>query len=135
MAGIADDLVAKPGDDAFLRGGPPSLGRSSDHDHRAAVVGIPFLHRLECRQHLVVVVAVVETQHVPAVGRPLVGDLVAFHGLRHHPADQRVVDAGVVERQQDAQTLAHLLCDGLGLQLLGVAGSHGEFAFDPDDLG
>ena len=135
VARIAHHLVAEAGDGTVPGGRPPTLGGAADDDHRPAVVRIPFLHGLERRQHLVVVVAVVQRQHVPAVGRPLVGDLVSLHGFRHHAADQGIVDTGVVEGEHDAQPLADLLRHGLGLELLGVAGGHREFAFDADDLG
>ena len=52
----------------------------------------------------------------------------------HHAAEQRIVDAGVVVREEDPEPLAGLQRDGLGLQFLRVAGAHGEFAFERDDL-
>ena len=134
MAVIADQLLAEPGDSAVGSGGPPALGGAPDHDHRAAVVRIPPLHRPHGGEDFVVGVAVVERQHVPAVGCPLLGDVVPVHAVRHHASLQPVVDAGVVVGQQDAQPLAYLLGDRLGLELLGMAGGHRELSLERHHL-
>ena len=73
-------------------------------------------------------------EHVPSVRRPLVGQPVAVELRVHHAAEQRIVDAGVVVREEDPEPLAGLQRDGLGLQLLRVAGAHREFAFERHDL-
>ena len=49
-------------------------------------------------------------------------------------ADQRVVDAGVVVGEHDAQPLAHLERQRLRLQLLRMPFGHRELAFEGDDL-
>ena len=118
VAVVADHLLAESGDGPVVGRRPPPLGGPADDDHRPPVGRVPLLHGLQRCQDLVVVVAVVQGQHVPAVRRPLLGDPVAVERLRHHAADQRVVDAGVVERQQDAQPFAHLLGHRLRLHLL-----------------
>ena len=134
VAVVAHHLVAKARDRPVLGGRPPALHGAAHHDHGPPVVGVPVLHGLERAQDLVVVVAVVEREHVPAVGRPLIGDSVAVQRVGDHAADQRVVDPGVVERQHDAQPLADALRHGLGLELLRVPGGHGELAFERHDL-
>ena len=134
VAGVAHHLRAEAGDGPVLRGRPPPLGRAADDDHRPPVVRVPVLHGPQGGQHVVVVVAVFHRQHVPPVGGPLIGDLVAVDRRGHHPADQRVVDARVVVRQQDAQALAHLLGDGLRLHLLRVPGGHRELALQGHHL-
>ncbi len=79
--------------------------------------------------------AVREREDVPAVRRPLIAQHVAVGELaRHHAADQRVVDAGVVVGEEDAQPLAGLHGHRLRLQLLSVPGAHRELAFERDDL-
>ena len=97
VAVIADDLRAETGNLAIPRGGPPALCGPAHHDHGSPVIRIPRVHGLERRDDLVVVVAVLEREDVPAVRRPLVRDAIAVVGLRHYAADQRIVDAGVVE--------------------------------------
>ena len=49
-------------------------------------------------------------------------------------ADQGVVDAGVVQRQQDAEAFADLHGYRLRLELLGVPLGHGELALDAQDF-
>jgi len=51
------------------------------------------------------------------------------------PAEQNVVDAGVVIGEHDAQALADLHGESLGLDLLRMTFGHGEFAFEAEDLG
>ena len=97
VAVIADHLGAETGNLAVARGGPPALGGPAYHDHRSPIIRVPRVHGLECRQHLIVVIAVREREDVPAVGRPLVRDAIAIDGLGYHAADQRVVYARVVE--------------------------------------
>ena len=135
VAGVPHHLLAVARDGAVHRGRPPALHRVPDHDHRPAVARVPLLHGGERGEHLRVVVAVFHRNHVPAVGRPLVGDAVALDLRRHHAADERIVDAGVVEREQHPQPLAHALRHRLRLELLRVPGRHGELAFDGDHLG
>ena len=67
---------------------------------------------------------------VPAVGGPLVFNLVAIVLCRNHPAQECVINPGVIVGQENAQTFAHLQRQGLRLQLLGVPLSHGKFAFE-----
>ena len=79
--------------------------------------------------------AVREGEDVPAVRRPLIAQHVAVGELaRHHAADERVVDAGVVVGEEDAEPLAGLHGQRLRLELLGVPGAHRELAFEGDDL-
>ena len=52
----------------------------------------------------------------------------------HDDVLERVVDAGVVLREHDEQTLAHLQCERLGLQLLRVACAERELTLPPADL-
>ena len=61
--------------------------------------------------------------------------LVAGELFGDHAAQQHIVDTGIVVRQDDAQPLADLQRQCLGLQLLGMTFGHGEFAFQGDDLG
>ena len=135
MAGVPHHLVAVAGDGAVHGRRPPTFHRAPHHDHRPPVVRVPMLHAGERAENLLVVVAVRQRDHVPAIGGPLLGDAVALHGLRHHAADQRIVDAGVVEGEQHAQPLAHALRHRLGLELLGVPGGHGELALNGHHLG
>ena len=102
MAGVAYDLVAVAGNAAIHGARPPALDGSAHHNHRPVVGGIPVLHRLEDAHHLVVVVAVVYGEHIPAVCRPLVFDAVAVIFGLYHAADELVVNARVVVREQDA---------------------------------
>ena len=135
MAVIPDELVAKAGNVPVVGGRPPSLGRLPHHDDRPAIARIPVLHCPQGGQDLVVVVAVLERDHVPAVRRPLVLDHVALGELRSDDAaDERIVDTGVVVREQDAQPLANLLRQRLGLQLLRMPLGHGELALERDDF-
>ena len=135
MAVVPHQLLAETGDLAVLRARPPALGRVADHDQRPPVVRVPVLHHLQRGHHLVVVVPVVQRQHVPAVGGPLVLHHVALgHVLADHAAHQRVVDPGVVVRQQDPQPLPDLLRQRLGLQFLRVTLGHRELAFQRNHL-
>ena len=134
MARVAHHLVARPGDLAVHRAGPVPLDGRADHDHRAAIRRVPRLHGLERAHDLVVVVTIRQRQHVPPVRSPLVDQAVARELARHHAADQRIVDAGVVVGQEDPEPLADLQRDGLGLELLGVSLGHGELALERDDL-
>ena len=118
VAVVADDLVAVAGDAAVDRRGPPALHRAPHHNHRAAVGGIPVFHGLQNAHHLVVIVAVVYGEHIPAVCGPLVFNAIAVVLRLYDAADEFVVDAGVVVRQQDAQALAYLLRYRLRLHLL-----------------
>ena len=134
MAGVADQLIAVAGNLALHRRRPVALDRPAEHDHRAAVTGVPVLHSLQGGENLVVVVAVIEREDVPAVGRPLTLDFVAVEFGVNDAADEGVVDAGVVERQQDAQAFAHLHGHRLGFELLGVPLGHGELALETQYL-
>ena len=97
-------------------------------------VGSPVLHRLQRADDLVVVVAVRHRHDVPAVRRPLLDEVVAVILAVDDAADERVVDAGVVLGEHDAQPLAHLQRQRLRLQLLRVTGAERELAFERDDL-
>ena len=134
MAVIAHHLIAESGNLAVHRAGPPALDRLAHDNHRAVVFAVPVLHRLERGYNLVVVVAVVQRHHVPAVSRPLVFDAICVVNGAYDAADELVVYAGVVVREQDSQPLADLLGDRRRFHLLGVPGRHGEFAFDGDYL-
>ena len=134
MAGVADQLIAVTGNLALHRRRPVTLDRSAEHDHRAAVAGVPVLHGLQGGENLVVVIAVVEREDVPAVGRPLILDFVAVEFGVDDAADQGVVDASVIQRQQDTQALAHLRGHRLGFELLGMPLGHGEFALEAQHL-
>ncbi len=135
MAGVANDLIVMAGNFSVRRIGPIALDGLADDDHRTAVVGIPVLHGLERGHNLVVVVAVVEREDVPAVGGPLIDQAVVIVLGSDDAAEQRVVDAGVVIGEHHAQALANLQCQCLCLQLLGVTFGHGELAFERDDFG
>ena len=104
-------------------------------DHGTAVGRVPLLHGFERGHDLGIIVAVLHGEDVPAVGSPLIDETVAAVFGGDDAAQQDVVDAGVVVGKQDAQALADLQRQGLGLQFLGVAFGHGEFAFEGDDLG
>ena len=128
MALVADDLLRD-------RRRPVALRRLADDDHRPAIGGIPVFHRLQHAEDLRVVVAVRDREDVPSVRRPLIAQHVAVGELaRHHAADERVVDAGVVVGEEDAEPLAGLHGHRLRLQLLRVPGAHRELAFEGDDL-
>ena len=131
---VADELLPEPRDGAVGGRRPPAFGSAPDHDHRAPVGGVPVFHGVQRGEDRGVIVAVRQREHVPAVGGPLLLDGVGIQPGGHHAALQPVVDAGVVVRQQDAQALAHLLGDGLGLELLGMAGGHGELALQGHHL-
>ena len=73
--------------------------------------------------------------HVPAVGRPLVGEPIAIVAGIDHAALQAVVDAGVVVGKQHTQALAHLQRERLRLELLRVAFGERELAFEGENLG
>ena len=74
-------------------------------------------------------------EDVPAVRRPLLDAARSRSNLLSiDAADERVVDAGVVVGEQDAEPLADLQRQRLRLQLLRVAGAHRELAFERDDL-
>ena len=135
MAGITDDLLAMAGNLSVRRARPITFDGLADHDHGTAVRGIPVVHGFERRDHLVVIVAVVEREDVPAVGGPLIDQAVVIVFGGDHAAEQRVVDARVVVGEHHAQALAHLQCQRLRLELLRVAFGHGELAFEGDDFG
>ncbi len=59
MAGIIHDLIDIAGHLAVHRAGPKPLDGLADDDHRAAIFGIPILHGLEGRDHLVVIIRIV----------------------------------------------------------------------------
>ena len=134
VAVVAHDLIAEAGDFAVHRAGPPALDSLAHDDHRAVVFAVPVLHRLEGGGDLIVVVAVVQRHHVPAVSRPLVFDAVCVVNGAYDAADELVVYARVVVREQDSQPLAHLLGDRRRFHFLRVSRRHGEFAFDGDDF-
>ena len=62
---------------------------------------------------LCVVVAVVNADDVPTVGRPLSTDIVISKFFLDDASDQFVVDSGVVIGKQDAKTLTNALRDRL----------------------
>ena len=134
MAFVADNLVAVAGDVAVDRAGPPALDGVAHDNHRAVVGGVPVFHRLEDAQNLVVVVAVVNSEDIPAVRCPLVLDAIAVILRLNDAADKLIVDARVVVGQQDAKALADLLGNGCRLHLLRVPGGHGELALDSHNL-
>jgi hypothetical protein len=135
MARIAHHLIARPGDLPVDRAGPVPLDGRADHDHGPAIFRVPLLHGLERAHDLVVVVTIRQMEHVPAIGGPLIDEPVAVELLVHHATDERIVDAGIVVGQEDAEPLAHLERDGLGLDLLGMPLGHGELALERNDLG
>ena len=67
VAGVTDQLIAITGNFALHRGRPVALHRPAEHDHGPAVAGVPVLHGLQGGENLVVVVAVIEREDVPAV--------------------------------------------------------------------
>ena len=123
------------GDLAVHGRGPVTLGGLADHHDGTAIFPVPVLHGLERGDHLVVVVAVVDGEDVPAIGGPLVDQVVRFVLRVDHAAEQRIVDAGVVVGDHHAQALADFQRQGLRLEFLRVAFGHGELAFERDHLG
>ena len=130
MAGVTDQLIAVPRDLAIHSAGPVALHRPANDNHRAAVCGIPILHGFEGSEDLVVMIAVFQGKHVPAIGRPLLVNLVAIIFRGNHPAHERIIDPSIVVGQQDTQAFAHLERQGLRLELLGVPLGHGKFALE-----
>ena len=106
----------------------------ANHDHRAAVGGIPILHTLEDCHDLAVVISILQRENIPAIGSPLIDQTVGVILPVDDAAKERIVDAGIVIGKQDAQTLADLQGQRLRLQLLRVPLGHGEFTFDRDDF-
>ena len=84
---------------------------------------------------LIVVVPVRHRQHVPAVRRPLLDEIVAGVFAVDDAAHERIVDAGVVLGEHDAQPLADLERQRLRLQLLRVAGAERELTFERNHFG
>ena len=134
VAVVAHHLISEAGDFAVHRAGPPALDGLAHDYHRAVVFAVPVLHRLEGGDDLIVVVAVVQRHHVPAVSRPLVFDAIGVVNGAYDAADELVVYARVVVREQDSQPLADLLGDRRSFHFLRVSRRHGEFAFDGDDF-
>ena len=96
MAVVADDLLSESGNISVFGSGPPSFDRTSDHYHGPVVCGVPVLHGLEDRYHLIVIITVVQRKNVPAVGGPLVLYPVSVVCRIDHAAHQLVINAGVV---------------------------------------
>ena len=134
VAGIAHHLIAALGNLAADGGRPIALHRLADERDRPAIGGIHVVERLQRRHHLLVIVAVGDGEDVPAIGGPLVHQVVAGELGVDHAADQRVVDAGVVVGDHHAEPLADLHRQRLRLQLLRVAFGHRELALEGDDL-
>ena len=132
MARVADDLIGRSGDLAVRRRRPVALDRLADDDDRPAILLVDVVHRLERADDLVVVVAVGHRHHVPAVRLPLLDEVVAGVLAVDDAAHERVVYAGVVFREHDAETLADFQRERLRLQLLRVAGAQRELPFERD---
>ena len=135
MALITDDLGNRVRQFSIPRHRPIALGGLGDGDHGALVRRIARFHRRQCGRDLAIVAAVLDCEDVPAVGFPLLHQIVAGELLGDHPAQQHIVDAGIVVGQDDAQPFSHLQRQRLGLQFLRMAFGHGELAFQGDDLG
>ena len=134
MARVTDDLIGAARDSSVDRGRPVPLRGLAEHNHRPAIRRVPILHRLQHTQDRLIVVTARQRQQIPSVRRPLIRQPVSVELAVYHAADQRVVYPGVVVREKNPEPLARLQRDGLSLQLLGVTGAHGEFAFERDDL-
>ena len=134
MAREADDLLADARELPVLRTRPPPLHRGTDQDHRPAVFFRPLLHQLQRAEDVVEVVAVLYAQDVPAIGGPLLRDVVALVLGLDHAAYERVVDARVVLTEQNTEAFADLLGKRCGLELLGMSFGHGELALEGHDL-
>ena len=93
-----------------------------------------MLHGLQHGDDLVVGVAILDHEHVPAVRGPLIDQLVAFVLAIDDTTDQRVVDARVVVRDHHAEPLADFERERLRLELLRVTLGHRELTFEGDDL-
>ena len=135
MAGIADDLRAVA-HLAVDSSGPPTFDGFAEQRDGTAVGRIGILHRLERRHHLTIVVAIRNGVNIPAVGRPLIHQLVIVGILGvDDAADQRVIDARVVVRDHEAETLANLQSESLSLHFLGVAFGERKFSFKNENFG
>src|SRR5437868_4299917 len=106
MARITDNLISKSSNLAVDGAGPISLDGLADHDHRTAIVRVPIFHGFERGDDLSVVVAVVESEYVPAIGSPLVGKPVAIESVGDDATEQTVVNARVIGGDEHAQPLA-----------------------------
>ena len=133
MAWITDDLI-HAGKLSIDGAGPIALGRFAEDDHWTAVRRIPIVHLLQYPDDLVIVVAIGYGEDIPAIRCPLIDQAIALKSPMNHAANQRIIDPGIVIGEEDPEPLANLERDGLRLQFLRVAGAHGEFAFECDDL-
>jgi len=125
--------------DLSLRGcGPVALDGFADRCDRAAIVRIHFIHGFEHRGHLAVVVAILQSENVPAIGCPLADEIVAVETGGDDAADfaayQAIVDARIVVGNHHAQALAHLQRQRLRLELLRMTFGERKFAFKGDHL-
>ena len=92
---------------------PPTFDRSTKEEHGPTIRLIPTFHSSQPVSDLCVVVAVVNADDVPTVGRPLSTDIVISKFFLDDASDQFVVDSGVVIGKQDAKTLTNALRDRL----------------------